>query len=293
MHLKSFPAAAAFLVLFAFCANAQNDVQATIDIGTDGAVHYAVIFNLPSPETGNVTYSVNEMPQNIRVSDGKQELGYSVIGEGEYVIDISLNDPASQIIIEYDMRNSVFESGQIKHFFTEYDFASPVNMNVTLKLPPGYGIYGNSYNPDNATIISDGRRIGLVWNLESVTAPLFSVNYSSSLQESSVASIIAAMLAGTTIAVFYFFRRRSKEAFLEGFRDYERKTLEYLGSKKIALQSDIQKEFAFSRAKTARIVSTLESKGLVKKKRYGRTNKLYWIKPSFTGKSVANPEPKK
>ncbi len=288
MHLRYFPATVIALVLLsAVYAHAQTyeSVQTVLDIGADGTVHYTAAFSFASPVAGNVSYSLSEMPQNVKISDGKQQLDYRVITGEAYRLDIMLNDPADRIAIEYDVKNAVFESGQIKHFFTEYSFENPVNMNVVMKLPPGYGIHMNSYDPDGAQITSDGQRIGLAWNLENVTTTLFFVNYSSPLLESNLPSIAAVILVGAIVVMLYYFRRRSMEAFLSGFREHEKKTIEYLSRRKIALQSDIQKEFTFSRAKTTRIISTLEGKGLVKKRRYGRTNKLYWVKPAFIRKN--------
>jgi len=43
------------------------------------------------------------------------------------------------------------------------------------------------------------------------------------------------------------------------------------------MQSDLQKTFGFSRAKSTRIIMVLEQKGLVRKQKYGRTNKLHWL----------------
>ena len=63
-----------------------------------------------------------------------------------------------------------------------------------------------------------------------------------------------------------------------GFRHDEKLVIKYLEEKKIGLQRDLEENFKFSRAKATRVVSKLVEKGLVSKKRYGRTNKLTWLK---------------
>ena len=55
----------------------------------------------------------------------------------------------------------------------------------------------------------------------------------------------------------------------------EQKAIRYIQSQKEALQKDLQREFGFSRSKATRIVKKLESKRIISKEEFGRTNKIY------------------
>ncbi|MBI4175720.1 MAG: hypothetical protein HY518_00810 [Candidatus Aenigmarchaeota archaeon] len=191
------------------------------------------------------------------------------------------------IVISYTVDNAVFRSDSVSFFFTEFQFDNEVDMSVKVMLPPGSGIYNDEYKPADAIITSDGRRIILAWHEEGVKGTLFSVKYSE-LAESGIDifAVIAVIALAIVIFGFIRFRKMERQAFLHGFREDEKKTIQYLEQRKTALQSDLQKEFRFSRAKATRIVMHLEEKGLVRKQRYGRTNRLSWLKGNYTGKKV-------
>jgi uncharacterized membrane protein len=63
---------------------------------------------------------------------------------------------------------------------------------------------------------------------------------------------------------------------MSGFFDDEKLVVKYLQKNNPAYQNKVGKEFKFSRAKMTRIVKKLEHRGLVKKERRGRTNRLEW-----------------
>ena len=122
------------------------------------------------------------------------------------------------------------------------------------------------------------RRIVLYWEEDNVSNALFSEKYVPPKQEFSLWLAVVAILAGSTLFIYFHFHERRKEDMLFGFRHDEKIAINYIQEKKIALQRDLEEQFKFSRAKATRIVSKLVEKGLVRKQRYGRTNKLTWLK---------------
>lgn len=263
------------LLPFAHAENIKN-VDITLDIKTDSLVSEANKYFFSTPLTGNtINYTVDGTVSNIRVFDDSQQLEYTL---NNNTIQIFLRGSANTITISYDAADVIFRSDSVNHFFTEYTFDQDVNLSVQLKLPAGYVIYQNSYRPVNAIIGSDGERIILTWN-EYSSDVLFSVKYANFGGGNNITLFIATIIMLAVIIYMYLHsRKKMREEFISGFREDEKKTIEYLEQRKIALQSDLQKEFKFSRAKATRIVMHLEAKGLVRKQRYGRTNRLYWLK---------------
>ena len=255
---------------------AQYDVE--FRINEDESVHHLSRFVFVSPVSGTINYTLPSV-RDIIVTDGVQPLRFTTVATGEgYVLNIFPDVPTSQIIIEYTAYDVIFRLDSIEHFFTELNFDNSVNLSASLTLPVGYTLYDDSFKPSNAEIRSDGRRIVLYWEEDNVSNALFSVKYVPPKQEFSLWLAVVAILAGSTLFIYFPFHERRKEDMLFGFRHDEKIAINYIQEKKIALQRDLEEQFKFSRAKATRIVSKLVEKGLVRKQRYGRTNKLTWLK---------------
>jgi len=86
--------------------------------------------------------------------------------------------------------------------------------------------------------------------------------------------VVAAVAA--VIFVFLYFRRKSRQAFLMTFFEDERKVILAMMTEKVCYQNILERKFGFSRAKMTRVVQKLERKGLLRKEKAGRTNRLFW-----------------
>ena len=253
----------------------QFDVEFTV---RDDSVHQLNRFLFDTPVNGTINYTLPDV-RDITVTDGRQPLSFTTTASSDgYVLDILVVEPASQLIVEYTTDNVIFHLDSIDHFFTEFSFDNKVNLSASLTLPLGYTLYDNSFKPSNGEIRSDGRNIILYWAESNVDSVLFSVKFVAPRQEQSVWIAVIAILAGSLLFIYLYFHERRKEDMLFGFRHDEKIVINYIQEKKIALQRDLEEQFKFSRAKATRIVSKLVEKGLIKKQRYGRTNKLTWIK---------------
>ncbi len=282
---------AAALVIFAALllashAHAQNytidTLSVSFDIHSDGSVMQSNVFTF-SESLSNTTlsYNLTDLAKNIAVSDDNGSIGYIIDHAGSnYLIVVPMNSPTRTINISYVISNSVFTSGSLNIFYTELSFGKLIaDMHVAAYLPEGNEVYQNSFSPAGAATGSDGKRIILSWELQNVSMPeVFSIKYTEQSSGAALIFVIFAVMAGILIFVYLYHREHMREEFMKGFREDEKKTIEYIRLQKTALQSDLQKQFHFSRAKATRIVAILEEKKLIEKKKYGRTNKLAWIK---------------
>jgi uncharacterized membrane protein len=237
-------------------------------------------FSVPVSNT-SLNYSLAEIAKNIAVSDDSQNLPYALIKTNTgYNISVNIGKPTNTLTIEYLTEKAVFQSDTVKQFFTEFAFEKEIgNLTVEIKLPQGNIVYQNSSTPAGVDIKSDGTRIILAWHEINVNDQIvFSVKFIEVMQDFTLLLAVVIILAGVSVLLYFYFREKNREEFMKGFRQDEQKTIEYIRLQKTILQTDLQKEFHFSRAKATRIVANFEQKGLVKKQRYGRTNKITWIK---------------
>lgn len=256
---------------------AQFHVQ--FNVNEDGSVYQWSRFMFDSPVNGTLNYTL-QGARDIQVTDGQKPLNFVAESTGsDYLLKISADRPISQLVIEYTADNVIFHLDSIDHFFTEFSFDNKVsNLTANLKLPVGYTLYDNSFKPGGAQILSDGKSIILFWEETGVGNILFSVKFIKPRQEFSLWIAVIAVLAGSLLFVYFYFHNRKKEDMLFGFRHDEKIAINYIQEKRIALQRDLEEQFKFSRSKATRIVAKLVEKGLIRKQRYGRTNKLTWIK---------------
>jgi len=224
-------------------------------------------------ENNFVDFVLDKGASEINVMDSARNLNYEILQrENDYLLRIYLQGD-NELRISYTSSNFIFTNNNLYQFFTEISFLSG-NINAKLILPPGYVI--DDYSPKDGIISSDGRRISINWSLTS-SESIFSVKFSKS--ESQDYFVFAAIfLVALIIVLVLYFRKKMKQQFIQGFREDEKKVIEYLQQNKIAYQNKVEQEFKFSRAKMTRIVKILADKGLIEKKKKGRTNKLRWIK---------------
>ena len=258
-----------------------SKLDVTFELQQDGSVRQTNRFFFNSSVSGtSLQYRLADAARDIEAFDDVQKLDARLVNvTGGYLINISLKQPTDTLVLNYTTDNAVFQSNSVSYFFTEMSFESEISdLAVRIKLPEGFVIYKNSFRPSDAVLLSDGQRIVLLWNEKNATGASFSVKFNMPDNGSSFLFGAIALLTGISVLLYLYFRERTREEFMQGFREDEKKTIDYLREKKVALQSDLQKEFRFSRAKSTRIVSVLEQKGLVRKQRYGRTNRLSWLK---------------
>lgn len=220
---------------------------------------------------------------NIRIIEIRDNIGllkYDLLSNKNTILKIYTNF-SKEIFIKLDIFDSVLSYDKYYQFIV--DFTTNENISkliVSAMLPKGYVIYKNFYLPQNAEIITDGERITLLWienNVKS-TSKIYSLKFTSTVDYSFI-FILFIIVIILIVVLFLFFRYYKKKILKElkkGFSDDEKKVIDILLKEKTIYQNKIEKELKFSRAKMTRITEKLKQKGLIEKKRYGRTNKLIW-----------------
>ncbi|MBI4209954.1 MAG: hypothetical protein HY544_00410 [Candidatus Diapherotrites archaeon] len=261
-----------------------ESVNTTFDIKKDGSVRQTSQFVFDrNLSNGTLTYLLNDNIRDIIARTGAAEIRNNFTREPEgYLFRMYIERPTNNITISYTATGVIFSSDSINHFFTELSYDQPVRqMAATAALPEGYALYNREYLPEDAWVGSDGRRITLTWNIaRPANSTIFSVKYHQVGGIGNMWVMVPAitLVSGLAMAGLYFrFSRRTKEAFLKGFREDEKKAIGYLQLHKTIYQNKLHSEFSFSRAKATRIVMKFEEKGLVTKEKHGRTNKITWL----------------
>jgi hypothetical protein len=274
------------LLLSSTFINAQEIVIKNLDIIFDIQEDDSIIqtmnftFNTALSKE-DLEYEVSKSVNNIKILIDNKNIKYDLVNQESYhTIRMLPKNPTRDITIKYKADDVIFYNENIKHFFTDLSLDLPIeSLKVKTILPRGYGIYQGSFKPEDSIPSSDGERIILAWQDSNINQPLFfSVKYSSLDKGNTFLITILIFLILFIIFITFHFKKKVKKEFISGFRTDDQKVIHHVQDKKIILQRDIEKLFKFSRAKSTRIIARLEEKSLIKKEKFGRTNKIYWIK---------------
>ena len=169
------------------------------------------------------------------------------------------------------------------------------SVHISVRLPEGMVLVGKNKTasmlsfPENAMIVSDGRRIIVIWQIASVTSNqplLFQFLYEKVL---SFAPLDARLVVGVVAIIvivlsFLYLRywRKPEKLVLSVLDEYERKVMDAIISAGGSVeQRKVVKETNLSKAKVSRVVRNLEKRGLIEVERLGRTNKLKLVEKKF------------
>lgn len=269
-------------------------LDAKYEILENNSVKTILNFTLSPSVNRSLIYETGHNISKVNVTDSKEDLQFKVIKENlNYMLNISINESRNKIIISYYSNDYIFSKEDINLFTTDFHFLKPVQkLKVKVIFPGNSKIYNSDYVPADAIVSTDGEKIILTWKDSSIiNSNSFSVKYQvnqyenktiviekKKLEKVSYASIGLALLLLAILVLSYLkFKTRISSVFLTGFFEDEQKTINFLREKKTVWQSQITKEFGFSRAKTTRIIAKLEQKNLIRKEPYGRTNKIHWL----------------
>jgi len=209
-------------------------------------------------------------------------------GIGTSIICEKIN--ASRIVYNFFYADPIQESQGLNIFRYRFAITQPVkNFSISIKLPARNilvdearlsGTNLRPFEPTFGEVFSDGRDIFVTWYLEKPpigTRVDSSVIYESS--ENFSISIIGFIILGVIIiagfAVIIYIRKTRFKEILPVLTENERKIMQILiNDNKPVDQRRIVRELDFSKAKISRLIHDLERRGLIEKKRKGRTNIL-------------------
>lgn len=254
------------------------------------------------------TYSIKaDISQDIVVEE--VEITFSNISELSYTVDGSIEDlqvysrdgsvafslekgPHSYLVV-----SGLSDKGHLKLIFktdapllkrddeseTLFKVRYPLNVrNFSLRLilpenslPASTRDAYSIFPSPTDTFIEEGR-YNIVWELKGIREGeelTFTASFSPT-KKSFVPHILVLMIIVISAAGLLIYRRKKEELFMRGLDEDERRVVRLLKAEKED-QKEIQNELGFSKVKMTRVVQKLEGKGLIRKEKTGRRNKLF------------------
>lgn len=284
-----------FLMHTAFAAVQFYGVDT--DLNSEGNTKVRLTVTFQQPVKG-FQLAVFGTVKNFEASSNSGPVDCSVKAGAASIIDCKMNLTQEKRTLELKFETADFvKAVDTKNLFSfDLSLSQPISQAAaSVRLPEGYALTNTSLipvvSPTASSIVSDGRRIIVNWNVANLTAeqpfkfqtlyePIKS-QFPAALAYTTVLSLLA--LAGLG---FFFYKRmkKPKEVILSVLDDFERRVVEVITAGGGEMnQRKVVQETNLSKAKVSRVVKRLQERGLLEVTRLGRTNKLKLAKKKFEG----------
>lgn len=239
--------------------------------------------------TTSVTYVTNHPVNNYNVEIEGEEvecdfeelaIGGEISCPTEYKKNFTVN-------LDYQTSGLVNSQNNVNFFRYSQSIYRPINRyNIKVILPEGTGLIDEEnistpvIEPVNGVVGSEGRRIHIEWDIRPSLGE--TVSFQTTYEQLSpdyrtVVAVIASILVLAGLLRFYLRRRSESESsqIIDSLPEDERDILDLLKASDDMLQKDIVDQSEYSKAKISGVVSSLEEKGIIRKEKEGRSNRIY------------------
>lgn len=211
--------------------------------------------------------------------------------------ELNLTQERRTIELNFETKDFVRRIEDKFYFDADLSLGKDVSsLSVSVKLPEGFWLVGEEVKgrlsfPENATILSDGRRHIITWKFVDVgkeESLRFQVLYErvSPYTEHPKWFFYVGIFVAVFVAVFIFtyfkFLRKQEKIILSVLDEFERKVMDAINQAGgTTTQKKVVQATNLSKAKVSRVVKNLVERGLIEVERLGRTNKLKIVKKKF------------
>ncbi len=230
----------------------------------------------------DLSYLIDGDFGEVKVSSNDGEIEYSVHSDPQSYIVVSGLKDKNHLKLQFNTRAPIRQGKRGTEALFKVRF--PINVTqftMTVILPPDSvpistkNTYSIFPTPDEQ-YTDDGRYV-VEWredDIEEGDELIFSIDYTRPQRQRQILPyILTGVLVFGIIFFTIYYKKRKRELFLKGLSQDERAVIELVmdGRKD---QQDIQNILEFNKVKMTRVVQRLEKKGVLKKERRGKRNRL-------------------
>jgi predicted transcriptional regulator len=264
----------------------------SISLDPSNGVHEEIaieILNTEDYPLEEFSYSFGNQVQNLRVYDEVGDLSTDVMkGSVTSRFRKPLQPSDSQLVnIEFDTRGYISTYPEFNEFSMVLHLPPHTkNFSMKLTLPEGAILLKPLREPITTSdviplpddVYSDGRSIIFEWRRTDVEDFSVYVKYALPEADNAIPRVLIFVVIILLLAFSMFLWQRKAMKKIEYMKEDEQLVIREIMQKEGIDQREIQRKSGFSKAKVSKIVSELENRGLIRKEKIGRRNKLYLTK---------------
>jgi len=274
-----------FAPVFGLGPEKYTSYQVEVGIREDGTVNETIALTFPTNATSFDFYLLH--PAYVQFSEGLGDSGKCTSSlEGTGTIVTCQNVSISRISMQFDYEKLVRTNSTLSVLSDQYIFLTPTDeFTLRVALPKGYvvsesGVGGPStlpYYPPSAVQGTNGQQIYLEWKLDQPKVGSvfsYSVAYEKAINPESnrdLLTFIGVMVVVIGALLMLIYTRKKPTLKEYGLNEDERKVLDVLLKENKVSQKKISRETGFSKAHVSRLAKNLEERGIIERKRRGRT----------------------
>ena len=264
----------------------------SIEEGFAEEEHYLTLFNNASYPLNQFSVSLPRDVEMIYVKDVYSILNFEIERNGKAKLTINFSIPiepkeARLLMFKYRTRERIKARGNFNEYLLVFMPKQDIeNFELILKLPRDSELYSPKglevVVPKANLSVLEGRSV-LKWktNLQANHPQIFLVRFRSK-PNFNLLLISLLILAAALVPAYKFgykvwktHQKIRRLSMLKILNERERRVLEEIIKKEGITQLELMHKLGFSKASLSKILSKLELRGLVKKKKWGKVNKLY------------------
>ena len=240
------------------------------------------IINITFPEKADIfNFYLLHQPRNLEIFSGARKLKCDWKYDGAGTLISCRNFNSSNIVIKYKIFGLVTIYNNYYVFSDRYIITTPTDeFKLKVFLPKGYILAKSEeiepFLPPGGIQKTNGRVIYVEWNLKPKVGEVYdiSVFYEKSLRtDQFLVFIFTCIILLGLIGVFIYFRRQPKIVDI-GLTKDEKAVLNVVATHGKVSQKKIVKETGLSKAQVSRIAKSLEERGLIERRRKGRSYEI-------------------
>ena len=265
----------------------------SIEEGFAEEEHYLTLFNNASYPLNQFSVSLPRDVEMIYVKDVYSILNFEIEKNGKAKLMINFSIPiepkeARLLMFKYRTRERIKVRGNFNEYLLVFMPKQDIeNFELILKLPRDSELYspkGLEVVVPKANLSVLERRSVLKWktNLQANHPQIFLVRFRSKPNFNFLVLVSLLILAAALVPAYKFgyklwktHQKIRRLSMLKILNERERRVLEEIIKKEGITQIELMHKLGFSKASLSKILSKLELRGLVKKKKWGKVNKLY------------------
>lgn len=250
---------------------------------SENAVNYemSIVF---ADYTGNTTFVIYGTPSINLLSDFCSYNKHVL----ETIVTCKITGDRENVMIGYSSSENLRKQDNYLAFVDEFKVPMKADkLYILIKLPEGTGLVRDqqAYIPDNARVLTDGRRPWVLWEREEIPAnTVFDVSivYEKIIEiQSSRPALIMISIVALFVFGFvfykYFYLKKDVQVIMPILKKDEKAVLESLVKHGSGVnQKILVKESKYSKAKVSKVLKSLQERKLVKLERVGRSNRVHW-----------------
>jgi predicted transcriptional regulator len=243
----------------------------------------------------NFTFNILGRIENFNATSLAGPLDCDLVVSGISTVNCNMDLTTERRTIDMSFDTNDFVRVLDNKFYFDVDFSLNQDIDqafATVRLPEGMvlveGGKGRLSYPENATTVSDGRKIIINWKLTNIekTQPIRLQILYEQLQNPIFRFwqyiVLSVMVVGVIIFLIMRYTRRPEKLILSVLDEYERRVMDNIVvAGGTTNQKKVVQELNLSKAKVSRVVKSLEERGLIEVNRIGRNNKLKVVKKKF------------